>query len=74
MCLLTPYVLESAAITSDGTLPIVACRQAVSIIKQLIQHYSQLYNDEQLLDFMPFFRTAALAFLEICDTKIPTEI
>jgi hypothetical protein len=70
MCLLTPYVLESAAIASDGTFPMVVCLQAAGSIKQLIQHYNRLYDDGQLLEFMPFFDAAALAFLETCDTKI----
>ncbi|TQV91171.1 hypothetical protein V2A60_009361 [Cordyceps javanica] len=71
MCLLTPYVLESVAVASDGTLPIMVCKQAAGSIGELVQHYSKLYNDGQLLDFMPFFKAAAVAFLEICEAKIP---
>ncbi|KAJ3495367.1 hypothetical protein NLG97_g3444 [Lecanicillium saksenae] len=71
LCLLTPYVFESAGVAADGTVPEVVCKQAASSIGELIQHYSKLYNDGQLLDFMPFFKMAALAFLEICEAKKP---
>ncbi|ATY66742.1 nitrate assimilation regulatory nirA [Cordyceps militaris] len=69
MCLLTPYVLESIPITSDGTLPMAACRQAAGDIEQLVQHYGNLYNEANLFDFMPFFKTAMFRFLEICNAS-----
>ncbi|KAM3429915.1 hypothetical protein MY4824_007973 [Beauveria thailandica] len=71
MCLLTPFVLEPAKNALDGTLPMVICKQAAGSVDGLIQHYSRLYNDGQLFDFMPFFKTAALAFLQVCNTNIP---
>ncbi|KAM3503412.1 hypothetical protein MY11210_008729 [Beauveria gryllotalpidicola] len=71
MCLLTPFVLEPAEIALDGTLPMAICEQATASIGELTQHYSRLYNDGQLFDFMTFFKTAALAFLQVCKTDIP---
>ncbi|KAF1738496.1 hypothetical protein CRV24_000422 [Beauveria bassiana] len=71
LCLLTPYVLEPVAIALDGTLPMAICKQAAGSIAELIQHYSRLYNDGQLFDFMAFFKAAALAFLEVCNTNMP---
>ncbi|KAM0743542.1 hypothetical protein ACQRIT_001801 [Beauveria bassiana] len=70
MCLLTPFVLEPAEIALDGTLPMAICKQAAGSVGDLIQHHSRLYNDGQLLDFMPFFKTAALAFLQVCNAKV----
>lgn len=71
MCLLTPFVLEPAEIALDGTLPMAICKQAAESVEELTQHYGRLYNDGQLFDFMPFFKTAALAFLQVCNTNIP---
>jgi hypothetical protein len=71
MCLLTPFVLEPAEIALDGTLPMAICKQAAGSVGELIQHYSRLCNDEQLFDFMSFFKRAAVAFLQVCNTNIP---
>lgn len=68
--MLAPYVFESPA--ADGTVPEVVCKQAAASIGELMQHYGRLYTDGELLDFMPFFKTAALSFLEICEAKEST--
>ena len=71
MCLLTPYVLKPVVIDSDGNFPIKVCTDAADQIGRLIRNYSQLHKGGQLLDFMTFFKAGALAFMEICNAKIP---
>ncbi len=71
MCLLTPYVLKSVVIDSAGNFPIKVCADAARHIGRLIHNYNQLHKGGQLLDFLTFFKTAALAFMEIYNAKIP---
>lgn len=71
MYVLTPYVLESVALDSKGTLPLVVCKQSAVNIGNVIRAYSVTQNDGQLLNFITFFKAAAVAFLEICNANIP---